>query len=356
MTSFPIFALIVHVVTIVMIFGSGVNRKFRPGVGLIAGLVSTYIVCLVSLSDYEIYAGIYKSINPDEPFLDQLPFLYGEPLYLLSNYVARLFSDSFYSTRFLLIFAALVIKMMFLFRFGKYYSVSIVFYMSLLFYADSYLLRSTIASSFILLALWGLLTKRPAYRFFMFILIGSGFHTSALIALPIWFLRNFVISKQTGFIILAVILGLAVFPIGHLMVNFLASFISSDVLIINKLVGYADQIYGNSAGVARGSLLIYFSVAVLFIGLRDSISKMTPHFDFIALMVLYSLALLVGFSDFEVLSDRLFRLACFFIAVAFGYIISCFDRKSHLLIVFSALFCLNVIPYITYAGPFALLK
>ena len=356
MTSFPVFALIVHVVTIVMIFGSGVNRKFRPGVGLIAGLVSTYIVCLVSLSDYEIYAGIYKSIDPNEPFLDQLPFLYGEPLYLLSNYVARLFSDSFYSTRFLLIFAALAIKMMFLFRFGKHHSVSIVFYMSLLFYADSYLLRSTIASSIVLIGLWALMNNRPAYQFFVPILIATGFHTSALIALPIWLFRNIVISKKLGFFILGVIVVLGIFPIGHLMVGFLATYGPSDFQAVDKLVGYANQIYGASAGIARGSLLIYVSVAIAFIGFRHQISKMTPHYDLFATIVLYSLIILVGLSDFEILSDRLFRLIAFLIAIAMGYIVACFDHSARLLVAFTAIFVLNLLPYLTDPGPFELIK
>ena len=356
MTTFPVFALITHVVSAIMIFGSGLNRTYKYAVGVVAALISTYIVCLVNLSDYPTYVEIYKSIDPDEPFLDQLPFLYGETLYLLGNYILRLFSDSFYSTRFILVFGALAAKFFFLLRYGKFYSASIVFYISLLFYPDSYLLRSTIASSFILIGLWALVNKRPAYQFFALVLIGSGFHISALVALPIWFFRNIVISRRFGFLGLAMILILAIFPIGHLTVTILAKLFSADVQIINKLITYAYQAYGESAGIARGSLIIYISVAFAFIGLRDRISKMTPHYDIFAFIILYSLVVLVGFSDFEVLSDRLFRLFAVFIALAFGYVLSCFDRKSHLLIIFSALFCLNVLPYVTDAGPFRLVN
>ena len=354
MISLPIYAFITHIVTF-FVLAAAVNKGPVKYILFAAGIFFALVLMSpLSLDDYENYASMFRNINIDESLAEQTVILYGEYLYLLFNYLLRFFTDDFILVRFLLLFIALYIKILFLIRWGKFYALSFIFYISILFYPDSYLLRSTIASSIILLGIWALFENRPWYQFFIPIFIAIGFHSSAAIAIPLWFIKKIKISKQFGFLLFFIILMVGLIGVGHSTVQLILSFFSADIYIFDKLLMYSDSKYGESMSLIKGSLLIYLPIIFAFIGYQDKIKKVMKHYDMTLVIILYSLFILLAFSDFLVLSERLFRLFAFMLSIAVGYIFYILHEREKTIITASAIIILNFLPYITDVGPYRL--
>lgn len=355
MMSLPIYAFITHTVTVFFLAASTFRGPLRYTLFAAGAFFAVALMSNLSLDDYENYAYIFRSINTDESFIEQTFYLYGEYLYLFYNYVLRYFTDDFKVVRFLLLFIALGIKILFLIRWGKFYTVSFVFYISLLFYPDSYLLRSTIASSILLLGIWALFDNKPWYRFFIPIFIAIGFHTSAVVAIPLWFMRNVKISKWGGFLYLFIILILGFVGIGHSVAQAIFSIFSADIYAVSKLLTYSESEYGQSMSLVKGSLLVYLPLTCAFIGYQEKIRKSMKHYDVTLAIILYSLFILLAFSDFLVLSERLFRLFSFILSIAVGYIFYVLREKEKTMLTASVIIALNFLPYITDVGSYRLI-
>jgi len=355
MINLPIYAFITHIVTFFFLAAAANRGPLRYLLFTAGAFFAVVLMSSLNLDDYHNYASVFRSINFDESFIEQSLILYGEYLYLFFNYLLRYFTDDFRVVRFLLLFIALAIKIIFLIRWGKFYAVSFVFYISIFFYPDSYLLRSTIASSILLLSIWALFDNKSWYRFFIPVFIASGFHISALVAIPLWFMKNLKFSKQNGFLFLFVILIIGSVGIGHYTVQIILSYFSVEIYAIDKLLMYSESKYGKSMSIIKGSLLIYLPVICAFIGYQDKIKKAMKHYDLTLVIILYSLFILLGFSDFLVLSERLFRLFAFLFTIAVGYIFYVMHEKEKITLTICAIIALNFVPYITDVGPYKLL-
>jgi hypothetical protein len=348
MDSVPIYAFFVHLVSVLTLCTIWIFRDKPWPIAIsffLASVVISFCVSLFDLSDYEVYALIFGQIDPGLPFLDSwksTPFEIG---YFALNYFGHSFLDSFDSMRVGLIFIILIFKIVFLVKWGKFYFVSFLFYLSFVWYADSYLLRSSVAASILLVAFWALFDRRPAYQFFVPILIASTFHISALILIPFWWLRDMKVSQKLGFSLLSSIIILGFFGLGHLIINGVAGILSVDIVLVERLVDYGDSEYGKSAGILRVSVLIYVLITFVYIYFKDILVRRIYGYDLILCTLLFSLFLLLGFSDFEILSDRLFRLTGFFFAIAIGQIFYCLREKEQPLCLAVAVGFFNVFPY-----------
>ena len=345
-TTLPLYAFMTHLVSLLMLIGIASGYKARKLIFVIAVLSITYFVSFLSLSDYEIYAQEFRSIDLSQSIQEQYSLFYGEYLYFYINYIFRFFTDDFNLVRIFLVGSALMIKLFFLLRWGRFYTLSFIFYIAIIFYPDSYLLRSSLASSIILIGIWGVLNNKSAYLFFISIVIASTVHASALIALPIWFFRKIDIKKKYAYILLGVIFIMSFINVGHGLVSLLTYFLEGGY-ISERLIEYTNSKYSGSVGIVRMSLLIYISIVIVFIANKRIIIKHTDHYNLVLAIVLYSLFLLVSLSDFEILADRLFRLLSFFLVIAFGYIMSAISRDSRSSVVAITIVILNFIPYLT---------
>ena len=354
-TTLPLYAFMTHLVSLLMLIGIASGYKARKLIFVIAVLSITYFVSFLSLSDYEIYAQGFRNIDLSQSIQEQYSLFYGEYLYFYINYIFRFFTDDFNLVRIFLVGGALMIKLFFLLRWGRFYTLSFIFYIALIFYADSYLIRSSLASSIILIGIWGMLNNKSAYLFFISIVIASTVHVTALIALPIWFFRKIDIKERYAYILLGVFFIMSFINVGHGLVSLLGYFIG-DVYISETLIGYVNSKYSNSVGIVRMSVLIYVSIAIVFIANKRIIIKHTDHYNLILAIVLYSLFFLIGLSDFEILADRLFRLLAFFLAVAFGYIMSIISRDVNLSVTVATIVILNFIPYLISVKSFTLIS
>ncbi|MDB2549241.1 EpsG family protein [Porticoccaceae bacterium] len=334
---------------------AGLHRGLRSIPYIIGVSLASFIVSLLILSDYSIYADVFQGIDTGQSLVDQYSFIEFEYLYTLINYWLRSLTDDFNYIRFIFVLFGLVVKVAFLRRWGKFQSVSFIFYIAVVFYPDSYLLRSTLASSFILIAVWILLNKRPGYQFVGLVLIAAGFHTSALIALPILIFRNVVVSQRHAIIVLSLILVAGFIGIGQPLADMAINYLIGDSFIAQKIILYQDSMFASRLSIFSGALLLYASIAIAFIGCRKRLIGSMEHYDFILIIMLWSLTILVGLGDFAILAERSFRLFAFFFAVALGHIISCFLGRNRMLLSVFLLAFFNCVPYLTDAGPFRLI-
>ena len=356
LSSFPVYALITHLVTCFYVLAAGLHSSVRPFAYIIAALISSFIVSLLILSDYGVYAAAFRELDAQQFFKDQYSFSQFEYLYTLINYWIRSFTEDFNYLRFFFVFFGLLVKIFFLRRWGKFQSVCFIFYIAVVFYPDSYLLRSTLASSFLLIAFWFLMNKNPAYQFVGMVLVASGFHFSALIALPFWFFRNIVVSQRTAAIALLLIMGAGVVGIGQPLVNFTIGLLFDDSFLAQKALLYQDSKFAGRLSVFSGALLVYISITIAFIGCRKRLIGSMDNYDFCLVIMLFGLGLLVGLADFAILAERTFRLFAFFYAVALGQVISCFTEKARMLVSMFLIAFFNLVPYLTDAGPFRLIS
>ncbi|MDC0517447.1 EpsG family protein [Porticoccaceae bacterium] len=352
----PVYALITHLLTFFFVLAAGLHSKFRPAPYIVGVLISSFIVSLLLLSDYNIYAEAFRVLDTQQSFEDEYSLSQFEYLYTLINYWIRIFTEDFNYLRFLFVFFGLLVKIFFLRRWGKFHSVSFIFYIAVVFYPDSYLLRSTLASSFLLIAFWVLMNKKPAYQFVGLVLIAAGFHFSALIALPIWFFRKTVVSERSATIALFLIFVFGFVGIGQTLVNLAIGFVFDDGLLAQKIALYQDSKFAGRLSVFSGALVLYTSIIIAFIGCRKKLIGSMDNYDFCLVIMLLGLGLLLGLGDFAILAERTFRLFAFFYAVALGQVISCFTEKARMFVSMFLISVFNLVPYLTDAGPFQLIS
>lgn len=344
-TSLPIYAFITHLITLIMLFGLIFDKNLRYIFFISACFIGAYSISFLLLDDYLNYAYIYSEIDLNKS-INQIFSLYGEPLYLAGNYFFKFFTDDFNFVRVFWVFTALIIKLSFLMRWGKFYSISFIFYISLLFYPDSYLLRSSIASSIVFIGISNLLANKKWYKFFVPIIIASGFHISALVAIPIWFLKRIKLSKESSLVVLGLLFLSGFIGLGHFSVQVLAKLFAADMFIVERLIEYSTSIYGGSLGMLRGSSLVYVTVALLFIIYKEQISRHTPNYHIFLNIMLYSFVFLFSFNDFEVISERLFRILAFITVIPMGYIVYCVKEDTRFHFAALMIIALNLIAYI----------
>ena len=144
MISLPIYAFFGHFVTLLCItafFISGSNNRLIIRLTfLLSALVITYCVTLLKLPDYGIYLKIFDWVDTSHPLLDQPRPFTVEIGYLGLNYLLKIFTNNFDIIRFGIIFAALLIKVLFLLRWGKFYLISFLFYLAFSYLFNFFLL------------------------------------------------------------------------------------------------------------------------------------------------------------------------------------------------------------------------
>jgi hypothetical protein len=344
--SIPVFSFLTHVITLILGTSVFFGKSFKVFF-LLTTIVSSLIMTKILLPDYAIYLEIYNSLNPNLKLSEQHLFWAGEPLYLYINYFFKKITNNFSYLHFLLVFIPLSIKIAFLIKWSESYFVSFVFYISILFFADSYLLRSTFASGIVLIGVWLLFNEKSKYQFFLTIIIASLIHISALIALPVWYFQKISLNKQKGFITLIIIFFLGLIGIGHYLEKFISIFLPNEWYIVSTVSNYSFGNYGQSVGLIRPTILIYSIIAIFFISYRSILIKRFKNYDFILCLTLYSLFILIGFNDFEILADRLFRIFSFFIVLALGQILSCIKGNQRLFVFSILILFFNVVPYLT---------
>ena len=345
MIDFPIFGLIATLATVISWSIERTDQTIKYiGIFFIC-IISAFIISYVHLSDSAIYEDMWYQIDVSKSLLSQYNLYLGEPLYYLSQYSIKLIIDEFNYFRIGVIFFALFLKIIIISKLSFKNNIGLIFYFCLLFATDSYLLRGSLAGGLVCYGIFLLITRRSSFSFILCVILASGFHVSALVSIPLIVLNKFKGSQPLYLIFFLILIFLSINPIGHLSVALFSNLFGSDQFIANKLLTYALTSQGEGVGILRGSTIIYFLIFSLFILQAEALKKTSPHFDQIAFVMFYALLFLIGFSDFAVITDRLFRLFAPFFAIGFSLLFFKFSDRSKVTALVSVAIFLNTLVY-----------
>lgn len=354
MISIPIFGLIATLATVISWSIERVDQRIRfIGIFFICILASS-IISYVHLSDSAVYQDMWYQIDVSKSLLSQYNPYFGEPFYYLSQYLVKSIVEEFNYFRIGVIFFALFLKIVIISKLSFKNNIGLIFYFCLLFATDSYLIRGSLAGGLVCLAIYLLITRRSIFLFFLCVFLASGFHVSALASIPLVFLNRFKGSQSLYLIFFIILIFFSINPIGHLSVALFSNLFGSEQYIANKLLTYALTSQGEALGVLRGSTIIYFLIFSLFISQAEALRETSPHFDKIAFVMFYALIFLIGFSDFAVITDRLFRLFAPFFAIGFSLLFTKFSDRSKVTALVSMAVLLNTLVYMQAQSNFSL--
>lgn len=356
MIDFPIFGLIATLATVISwsIERSDQRIKFI-GIFFICILAAS-IISYVHTADSAVYQDMWYQIDVSKGLLNQYNTYLGEPFYYLSQYLVKLIVEEFNYFRIGIIFFALIIKIVIISKLSFKNNIGIIFYFCLIFATDSYLLRGSLAGGLVCFGIYLLITRRSSLSFILCVILASGFHVSALVSIPLIVLNKFKSSQTLYLIFFIILIFLSINPIGHLSVTLFSNLFGADQFIANKMITYALTSQGEAVGIFRGSTIIYFLIFSLLIFQAEALKKTYPHIDQIAFVMFYALIFLIGFSDFAVITDRLFRLFAPFFAIGFSLLFFKFSDRSKVTALVSVAILLNTLVYIQARSNFFLVE
>jgi hypothetical protein len=326
------------------LYNNKISRLFWLG---FASLSAAMLVVFLNVPDYIEYKRVYDKV----PYFDldvllglnqTFNSLYGERLYLLAASIFKVVDADFYYFRFFVVLFPLVIKLKFIKSTSPYPIISIYAYFTLFFYVDSYLIRQSIASAILVLAIIQNL-KGCKVKSIAFVLIASGFHVSALAAIPIVFFDKLKISKTSAIVLFGIIFSLGLIGVSDILISLLPN---DGAYVIQKVIRYSTGELADSLGLFRGSVIIFSCICLFYIINGKVIKNNFKHYDYFLVIMLYSLTFLIGFNDFGVFGERMFRLFTFIIPIVCSSLLLAFKQKyrSTLVPVFIVLF--TILSYI----------
>ncbi|WP_186667716.1 EpsG family protein [Sporosarcina sp. BP05] len=157
-----------------------------------------------------------------------------------------------------------------------------------LYYSGFNIMRQWIAISIFLYSLKYAFDKKY-YKYILFVLLASSFHTSALLMLPLYFILNFKINKK-NISILIIISSLLAFFFEELIVN-LAKLLP--FLNLSKYTLYFDSIYATSGGGGWAYSVILIGTFILMYlngsKYKSNIKYGNQHFSLMIFAAVFSL-------------------------------------------------------------------
>lgn len=225
-----------------------------------------------------------------------------EPLFILLNKVAYFIYPHHFTMLFL---SSLITVSLFFYVYSKYstnFILSILlFFTTYIYYASFNGVRQYIAVAITFLSLIFIYDKKPI-KFLITILIASGFHTTALVFLPMYLLYIFIKNLNTTK------LAVMTFIVVILSLNIL-NFMNYIELIFPDYSGYISNITDSSGGIQNiiisFSLLIFSAYILLFT--NSNVSK-KDSFTIIMMVFYFGLSL----SALNVTSNLALRIGWYF--------------------------------------------
>jgi hypothetical protein len=354
MINFPIFGMIATIATVISWSIERADQRIRfIGIFFIC-IVAAMIISNVHTADSAVYQDMWYQIDVSKGLFSQYNPYFGEPFYYLSQYLVKSIVEEFNYFRIGVIFFALFLKIVIISKLSFKNNIGIIFYFCIIFATDSYLIRGSLAGGLVCFGVYLLITRRSSFSFILCVFLASGFHVSALVSIPLIFVNKFKGSQPSYLIFFIILIFLSIIPIGHLSVTLFSNLFGADQFIANKMITYALTSQGDAVGIFRGSTIIYFLIFSLFIFQAEALKKISPHTDQIAFIMFYALLFLIGFSDFAVITDRLFRLFASFFAIGFSLLFFKFSDRSKVTALISVAILLNTLVYMQARSNFFL--
>lgn len=326
-------------------FFTGKHLQLVFSIGLL--IFATILIPHIQLSDNLIYEQYYydaKNMNRDGAQLSVV--------YLMIN---KFFSSFIpYEIFRALLIAFILGTKLYLFRLfcGQSFA-PILFYLALQFYVDSYILRASLAASFILFALIARYNHRPILGGVL-MLLAILVHPSALAIVPLFILLQLKLDRYVHLGVVAILLFLAFNPQAENVILTLALLLP-DQNFIMLAKSYIGSTHGEAKGVLRGSVIIYTLIYVFNVLYFTQESKKLPdNVNFVVNCMVCSLLFLYAFNDMVVIADRLARFTLVFFSIGFFYCFHAFKNSTATILLFIAFTVLLFGGVLLDQGPFDL--
>ena len=272
-------------------------------------------------SDSDMYSYIdifYRgSEKPIEPAIEIISFI----IKSISNNFRVLF----------LIFAILGVsfKLIAIKQLSSLWFTSILIYVSYYFlYHEMTQIRAGIASGLLLLCIKPIY-ERDLKRFIIYVALAISFHISAVLIIPLWFLKTKNFNTFLYYVLIIVAYSFALVGINF---SYLISFVPIEsVQILFKGYIYSTQIGEHSEYLNIFSFmqLLRVSIGFFFIYNIDRISKYNAYTKLIVKIYIFSVISYVIFSDVPVFAVRISQFLGVTEIIAFPLLVYIFTKKSY---------------------------
>lgn len=201
-----------------------------------------------------------------------------------------------------------------------------------------------------LIVIWGIkyIQEKSFWKYLLLVFIASLFHTSAWIALPLYFFSNWININKT-----IVVVGLIIaFILGAFFQTPISTFVTDNASDLS-ITTYTQGSYVSEAK-GLGNPMIYFQTFLLlaYTFLEDRIKPVTPYYQIIRDGYFYSTLILIIFCSFTALSGR---TSTMFATLEFAIIpslIFMFNKKNRIFALFLMGIALSTIFYLNIPNQF----
>ena len=194
-----------------------------------------------------------------------------------------------------------------------------------------------------LIILWGLkyIHEKKMWHYILLVWVASWFHHSAWIALPLYFISNWVHISKT-----VIISGLGVaFIIGAFFQGPLSAFVTDKASDL-EITTYVTNEYKSKVGL--GNPMIYFQCFLLlsYTFLEKKLKPITKYYKVIRDGYFYSTLILISFCSFTALSGRTSTMFATLEYCIIPSVIFLFHRRNRAIAYFILMIALSVIMYL----------
>ncbi|EOA5543953.1 EpsG family protein [Vibrio mimicus] len=244
--------------------------------------------------------------SPDDlNYFYSLYYVYGEFEYLY--YVLELINIEYFGSSievqfFVMALLSIFTLMLTLFRYKSIALWSLLIYMVHIYlYRDLIQIRAAVAYNIVLLGFIFLLERKSLYKFFLAVILASGFHISSIIALVALFLRKIKLTVKTYLILVFIAFSISILGFKSVIV-YIASLIPFLGVYLNTYV-LDEGGFSYSVGFLNPTILKSIIFSIILLSKKERVNL---FFNDGLLINLYcfSVLILVSLNEFAVLSAR----------------------------------------------------
>lgn len=295
-----------------------------------AGNVIFFVLSVILI----LFVGLRGNIEPDyESYLDIFQHsktsnyidFEVEPLYLFLNKAILLLGGAFPIIVFIMAFISIMPKLFFFKKYSPNFALSFfIFFCGSLFLFDFIATRQAVAIGLFMFSLQ-YIQNRSWWNYFSIIILASGFHISALILLPCFFILNYEYSNIKLYLILFLCVGLNLLQVNVGFLKNALDLISLPGATVAKLAIYSAE--SEFGFISLKQIILGF----LFVFIKNRIN---PKNDMLNIFVnIYVLGIFLGTLLNEI-PQFSYRVKWYFFsleAILIPYVIFYFSRNQSIL-------------------------
>lgn len=272
---------------------------------------------------------------------------YNEYGFYWLGYIVKTFTDS--STIYLLFISAITIFVLYkdLRKYSIYPILGLFVYVARFYFGRNFMQIRAGLSYLIIILSTKYIQERKFWKFLLVIFAAYQFHHSAVIAIPVYFLCNWMTLKKWH-----ICVGLAIaFIIGAFFQGFVHTFVvdnAADLNISSDYIEGGSRHYVQGRGIANP--MIYFQTLILlaYTFLDKRLENIDPYYYVIRAGYFYSTVILIIFCTYAVLSGRTSTIFATYEIAIIPSLTMLFNKKNRMLAyllliaVLSAIFYMNM--------------